>query len=110
QEEYDEISQRNNIGKTTTDENLQADKHYWQNFFLTNELDEAVLNNFLYGTNPLHNYARLIGNSNHESEDNLKSDNQLSKIDIARALLERLGWESARDEAAVSKKASDASS
>ncbi|MFM7978562.1 MAG: hypothetical protein ACKPKO_04535, partial [Candidatus Fonsibacter sp.] len=41
-EEYDEISQRKKMGKTTTDENLQADKHYWQNFFLTNELDEAV--------------------------------------------------------------------
>ncbi|MFM7988166.1 MAG: hypothetical protein ACKPKO_53520, partial [Candidatus Fonsibacter sp.] len=44
QEEYDEISQRKKIGKTTTDDNLQADKHYWQNFFLTNELDESVLN------------------------------------------------------------------
>ena len=43
QEEDDEISHRKKMGKTTTDENLQADKHYWQNFFLTNELDESVL-------------------------------------------------------------------
>ncbi|MFM7987818.1 MAG: hypothetical protein ACKPKO_51750, partial [Candidatus Fonsibacter sp.] len=56
QEEYDKISQRKKMGHTTTDENLQADKHYWQNFFVTNELDEVVLNNFLYGTNPLQNY------------------------------------------------------
>ena len=26
-EEYKDISQRNNMGKTTTDENLQAEKH-----------------------------------------------------------------------------------
>ncbi|MFM7989759.1 MAG: hypothetical protein ACKPKO_61645, partial [Candidatus Fonsibacter sp.] len=42
-EEYEEISQRKKIGKTTTDENLQCDKHYWQNFFLTNTLDDKVL-------------------------------------------------------------------
>ncbi|MFM7978827.1 MAG: hypothetical protein ACKPKO_05880, partial [Candidatus Fonsibacter sp.] len=49
-EEYEEISHRKKIGKTTTDENLQCDKHYWQNFFLTNKLGESVLKNFLYGT------------------------------------------------------------
>ncbi|MFM7985780.1 MAG: hypothetical protein ACKPKO_41345, partial [Candidatus Fonsibacter sp.] len=59
-EEYEEISHRKKIGKTSTDENLQCDKHYWQNFFLTNTLDESVLNNFLYGTNPLQNYVGLI--------------------------------------------------
>ena len=32
QEEYDEISQQKKIGKTTTDENLQAEKHYVHNF------------------------------------------------------------------------------
>ncbi|MFM7979573.1 MAG: hypothetical protein ACKPKO_09680, partial [Candidatus Fonsibacter sp.] len=80
QEEYDEISQRKKIGNTTTDENLQADKHYWQNFFLTNTLDESVLKNFLYGTNPLQNYAGLIDARNHDKEDNLKSEKQLSKI------------------------------
>ncbi|MFM7981935.1 MAG: hypothetical protein ACKPKO_21710, partial [Candidatus Fonsibacter sp.] len=103
QEEYDEISQRNNMGKTTTDENLQADKHYWQNFFLTNEIDEVVLNNFLYGTNPLQNYVGLNYTRNHEAEDNLKSEKQLSNIAIVRALLERLGWESPRDEDAIRK-------
>ena len=67
QEEYDEISKRKNMGKTTTDENLQAKKHYWQNFFLTNEVDKAVFNNFLYGTNLLQNYVGLIDTRNHES-------------------------------------------
>jgi len=103
EEEYDEISQRKRIGKTTTDENLQCDKHYWQNFFLTNELNELVLKNFLYGINPLQNYVELIDTRNHENEDNLKSEKQLSKIEIVKALLERLGWESARDEDAIGK-------
>ncbi|MFM7988222.1 MAG: hypothetical protein ACKPKO_53805, partial [Candidatus Fonsibacter sp.] len=58
QEEHDEISQRKQMGKTTTDEKLQTEKHYWQNFFLTNELDEAALKNFLYGTNPLQKLRR----------------------------------------------------
>ena len=101
QEEYDEISKRKMMGKTTTDENLQAEKHYWQNFFLTNALYEAVLKDFLYGTNPLQNYVGLIDARNHEKEDNLKSEKQPSKIEIVRALLERLGWDSARDEGAI---------
>ncbi|MFM7987010.1 MAG: hypothetical protein ACKPKO_47620, partial [Candidatus Fonsibacter sp.] len=54
------LFQRNKMGKTTTDENLQVEKHYWQNCFLTKELDEAVLNNFIYGTNPFYNYLGLI--------------------------------------------------
>ena len=36
-EEYEEISKRKKMGKTTTEENLQAEKHYWQNFFLTKD-------------------------------------------------------------------------
>ncbi|MFM7990207.1 MAG: hypothetical protein ACKPKO_63920, partial [Candidatus Fonsibacter sp.] len=89
--------------KTTTDENLQCDKHYWQSFFLTNELDESVLKNVLYGTNLLQNYVGLIDARNHDKEDNLKSENQLSKIEIVKALLERLGWDNARDEDAMKK-------
>ena len=70
---------------------------------MTNEVDEAALKNFLYGANPLHNYIGLIDTRNHEAEDNLKSEQQLAKIEIVRALLERLGWESARDEDAIAK-------
>ena len=78
------------MGKTTTDENLQAEKRYWQKFFLTKELDEKALKNFLYGTNPFNNYIDLIDTRNHEAEGSLKSEKQLAKIDIVRTLLERL--------------------
>ncbi|MFM7980698.1 MAG: hypothetical protein ACKPKO_15400, partial [Candidatus Fonsibacter sp.] len=52
---------------------------------MTNEIDEVVLNNFLYGTNPLQNYVGLIDTRNHEAADNLKSEKQLSKIEIVSA-------------------------
>ncbi|MFM7980641.1 MAG: hypothetical protein ACKPKO_15110 [Candidatus Fonsibacter sp.] len=41
QEEYEEISHRKKIGRTTTDDNLQAEEHYWQNLFLTNEIERC---------------------------------------------------------------------
>ena len=49
-------------------------------------MDEAVLTNFLYGTNPLQSFLGLIDIRKHEAEDNLKSEKQLSKIEIVRAL------------------------
>ncbi|MFM7986886.1 MAG: hypothetical protein ACKPKO_46990, partial [Candidatus Fonsibacter sp.] len=66
-------------------------------------MDERVLKNFLYGTNPLQNFVGLIDARNHDKEDNLKSENQLSKIEIVKALLERLGWDNSRDEDAMKK-------
>ena len=70
---------------------------------MANELDEAALKNFRYGTSLLQSYVGLIDTRDHEAEGNLKSEKQLSKIEIARALFERLGWESARDEGAIRK-------
>ena len=67
-------------------------------FFLTKELDEAVLNNFLYGTNPFYNYPGLFDAKKHLAEDNLKSEKHLENIEVVSVLLERLGSASARDE------------
>ena len=102
-DEYEEIPKRKKMGNTTTEENLQAEKHYWQNFFLAQELDAKALNNFIYGTNPFYNYLGLIYTRNHKAEGNMKSEKQLEKIEIVRALLDRLGWESARDEDTIRK-------
>ena len=49
-DEYEDISKRTSMGEATTEDNLQAEKHYWQNFLLTKELEEAELNNLLYYT------------------------------------------------------------
>jgi hypothetical protein len=69
-DENEEISKRKKMGKTTTDENLQAEKHYWQKFFLAQELDGKTLNNFIYGVNPFYKNLGLIDTSNHKAEDN----------------------------------------
>ncbi|MFM7983219.1 MAG: hypothetical protein ACKPKO_28255, partial [Candidatus Fonsibacter sp.] len=61
------------------------------------------MNNFLYSTSPLNNYVGLIDARNHDAEDNLKSEKKLSNIEIVRALLEKLGWDNARDEDAIRK-------
>ena len=62
-----------------------------------------MLKNFLYGTNPLHNYVGLIDARNHDAEGNLKSEKQLAKTEIVRALLEWLGWDSSRYEDAIAR-------
>ena len=51
-EEYEELSLKKKMGKTTTEENLQVEKKFWQNFFLTSELKEDILQNFIYDQNP----------------------------------------------------------
>ena len=104
QEEYLDTSKRMNMGKTTTNNNLQAYRHHWQNFCLTNKLGEAVLKNFLYWHQPVATkLVGLIDTKNYEAEGNLKSERQLSSIDIVRALFWKLGWESGRDEGAIKK-------
>ena len=90
-EEYERISKRKQMGQATTEDSLQAQKHYWQNFFLTKELSEEVLKNFIYGANPFYNYRGLIDAMNRLAEGDLKSKEQLEKIEIVSALLGRLG-------------------
>jgi hypothetical protein len=82
------------MGKSTTEDNLQAEKHYRQNFFLTKELYDAVLNNFLYDTNLFYNYLSRIDTKNHMPQDSLKSEKNIAHIKIVTALLDRLGWAS----------------
>ena len=55
-EEYERLGLRKKVGKTTTQENLQFEKFYWQQFFSTSKLDEDVLRNFLYEKNLFWNF------------------------------------------------------
>ena len=48
--------------KTTTLEILQAEKHSWQNCFLTK--NAAVRKNFLCDTSPFHNYLAFVSIKN----------------------------------------------
>ena len=97
-EEFEELSLKKRAGKTTTQENLQVDKWYWQDFFETTELKEEILQNFAFDQNPFKNFLALIDVENHHAEDNLKSDKQLERVKVVERLLQLLGWEHARDE------------
>ena len=64
-------------GKTTTEENRQVEKRFWQHFFLTSELKEEILHNFIYDQNPFRNFLSLVDLENYEAEDNFRSDKQI---------------------------------
>ena len=51
-EEFEKLSFKKRVGKTTTQENWQVDKLYWQDFFETTELKEEILQNFVYDQTP----------------------------------------------------------
>ena len=102
-EEYEELSLKKKMGKTITEENLQCEKKYWQRELLTDELNEDILLNWIYGQNPLRNFLSLVDLENHEAEDNLRSDKQIEKVKVVNRLLELLGWEHARDDTQLKK-------
>ena len=102
-EEYEELSLKKKMGKTTTQENLQVEKRFWQNYFLTSDLKEEILQNFVYDQNPFNNFLALIDLKNHYAEDNIKSDKQLERVKVVERLLELLGWEHARDDTTLKK-------
>ena len=102
-EEYEEIAARKKAGKTTTQENFRAEKHFWQRFFLTTELDEKILKEFMFDCNPLYNFLSLVDLRNHRAQDNLKSDHHLERVRLVAALLERLGWEHVLDASCLKK-------
>jgi hypothetical protein len=103
EDEFEELSLKKKAGKTTTAENYQVEKHYWQKRFSTKDVKEEILVNFLYGQDPFKNFLALIDQDNHRAEDNLRSDKQLEKVQVINRLLELLGWKNARDESQLNK-------
>ena len=91
------------MGKTTTEENLQVEKRFWQNFFSTSELKEEILQNFIYDQNPFKNFLSLIDLENYEFEDNVRTEKQIEKVKVVDRLLQLLGFESPRDETQIKK-------
>jgi pterin-4a-carbinolamine dehydratase len=97
-EEFEELSLKKKSGMTTTEENLQVDKWHHLDYLETSELKEEILVAHIYGQKPYENFLALVDRQNHYAEDNLRSDKQLERVQVAERLIQLLGWEHARDE------------
>jgi hypothetical protein len=101
----EELNLKKRAGKTTTEENLQVVKRFWQNCFLTTELKEDIFQKFIYDQNPFNKFFSSIDPENHHNaEDNMKFGKQMEKVKIAERLLELLHWEHAMDENQIERK------
>jgi hypothetical protein len=96
-DEYDELCGRKKVGKTTTEENFQCERFFWQRFLAQKELSEDLLKEFAYDVNPLENFVGLVDARNHEREDNLRSAKFLERVETVRGLLAGLGFASCVD-------------
>ena len=99
--EFEELSELKKQGKTTTEENFRVDKHYWQGYLLTKELDPKLLKEFMYNNNPLNNFLSLVDIRNHRREDNLRSAKHLERTALADRLLKALGFASVVDKTKI---------
>ena len=55
-------------------------------------MKEEILVKFIYGQDPYKNFLALVDRENHYAEDNLRSDKQLERVQVAERLLQLLGW------------------
>ena len=100
-EEYERLSERKKVGKTTPQENYKVEKHFWQRFLVMPELDESVLKDFMFTRNLFGNFLALVDLRNHEAQDNLRSANLRESVGLLRSLLSGLGFASPLDEGVV---------
>ena len=70
---YGKIDKRKQRGKTTTEENIQCQRHCYKNVLALDEQTPEDLKAFVYGNDPLNNCLGLVDIENHYSEDNLMS-------------------------------------
>ena len=64
--EYEELSARKKAGKTTTEENFQVERFFWQRYLVQKEPEPELLLEFLYDNNPLNNFVSLVDIRNHK--------------------------------------------
>jgi hypothetical protein len=95
--EFEELSSKKKVGKTTTEENFQVDRFFWQRYLAQKEPDPDLLLEFLYDNNPLDNFLGLIDIRNHQKEDNLRSAKFVERVGVAKKLIEGLGFLSVLD-------------
>ena len=104
-DEFEELAAKKKQGKTTTEQNFKVEKHFWQRFLATKELDEAVLKAFMFEPAMFKNFLSLIDLKNYEKQDNLRSAKHLEKVELVKSLLFGLGFASAVDDQIVDREA-----
>jgi hypothetical protein len=100
-DQFEDLTMKKKQGKTTTEENFQVDKHYWQRHLATKELDEGVLKEHMFGDGLLWSFLSLIDMNNYKKQDNLKSARHVEKVELVQKLLEGLGFSSPLDDQAM---------
>ena len=101
--EYEQLRRKRRAGKTTSEENFAVEKHYWQKFFVSQELDEKLLKHYMYD-NVFNNFLGLIDLDNHRKVDTLESQRFMERVGLVRELLDGLGFASPLDHHAVERK------
>ena len=104
-DEFEDLSAKKKQGKTTTEQNFKVEKHFWQRFLATKELDEAVLKAFMFEPAMFKNFLSLIDLKNYDRQDNLRSAKHLEKVELVKSLLFGLGFASAVDDQTVDREA-----
>ena len=56
---YEKIDKRKKKGETTTEENIQCQRHYYKKLFALDELKPEDLKAFVYGNDPLNKLSRI---------------------------------------------------
>ena len=100
EDEYETLRRKRKAGKTTSEENFAIEKHYWQKFFVSQELDEKLLKHYMYD-NVFNNFLGLIDLENHRKADTLESQRFVERVGLVRELLTGLGFTSPLDHLAV---------
>ena len=65
-EQYEELTAAKKRGETSTEDNFKVERHFWQRFFATDELDEDVLKEHMFNPQLLSNFLSLVDIKNHE--------------------------------------------
>jgi hypothetical protein len=97
-QQYEDLTLKKKRGETTSEENFQVERHFWQRYLATRELDEKLLKEYMFNPQLLKNFTSLIDIKNHEKQDNLRSANHQEAVQLVRNLLFGLGFSSPLDD------------
>ena len=100
-EEFERLDHLKKMGKTTTEENRQVEKHYQQRLLETAELDEKQLKYFLNNRDALDYFLALLDLRNKWLADTRKDIHLVEKVGLAKDLIEALGFSSLIDDSRI---------